>query len=360
MAYVVYAWAEGSDASRTAFPFDLAAPPAAPVKDDPGTVDYGRVAFADSGLSAEVPLGWMRLGSQWVWTPTEGSGLLLGVRWADLQPPQEAEPVLLPQPAQIVQAEDIDLPWGGGRLLTVEVLGTASPGDDDRAPIRSVEMHAILIASGNGTRRAYDLYATAPDAAQMDSLGLVLRHAIDTAALAIAGEVPAGQEPPADWVLFQDETYGFSLSMPADWTWKEMITQGPGVPDDWPVVRGVQFYPQAWDAEINRQGPPDPTAKPVVAPIQLEVVVGSADQFRRVYPQPTTSEQVEIGGMQVTVEREFSDSMSIARHVFQSPTDPELYVTLTDQLTGFADRVMGNEAVAEVIPLLLDTVMLGP
>lgn len=353
--YIVYAWAEGDDSSRTAFPFDLEGPPNAPEPSAPGESSYERITLGDSGLDAQVPVGWLRVGPEWVWTPAEESGLLLGVRWVDLQPPQEAESVLLPQHAQIVQSEDIDLAWGSGRLFTVEVFGSASQGNDTQASVHSVEMHAIIVVSQDGTRRAYDLYAVAPDAEQMAAQEPVLRHLLNTAMLASVDAKPSDREPPAGWVSFRDETHGFTLWLPRDWAWKEMMMQGPGVPDDWPVVRGVHFYPQAWDAEINHSGPPDPTAKPVVSPVQLEILVGSTEQFRRVYPEPTTSEQVQIGDLQVTIERDIFEPMSITRYVFQSPTNPELYVTLTDQLTGFPDRVAGNEAVAELMTEIVDT-----
>jgi hypothetical protein len=115
------------------------------------------------------------------------------------------------------------------------------------------------------------------------------------------------------------------------------------------------LYPQAWDAEINRSGPPDPTAKPVIAPVQLEVVVGAPEQFRRVYPEPMESEQVEINGLTVTVEKEIYETMTLARYVFAHPEFPEVYVTLTDQMTGFPDRVSGNEAIAELVPAVIAT-----
>ena len=47
--------------------------------------------------------------------------------------------------------------------------------------------------------------------------------------------------------------------------------------------------------------------------------------------------------------------MSLTRYVFTSPDDPELYVTVTDQMTGFPDRVMGNEASAEPVPQIVQT-----
>lgn len=359
---VVLAAQETSQA--IAVPGDQSAPPR-PGRDDPrpGRDDprpYQRVEFADTGLSAELPVGWLRLEPEWVWTPAVDSGLLIGVRWADLQPPQEAEPALLPSPSQIMQAEPIELSWASGQLFTVEVYGPATQGSDAKAPVQSVEMHAIVVIDANGTRRAFDLYAAAPDAEQMAAQETVLRHLLDTSTLAATGSAPIqdgtpAQEPPGDWVAFRDDRSGLELYVPADWAWKELPADTPGMPDDWPVVRIVHFYPQAWDAEINRSGPPDPTAKVVVSPVQMEVLIGPEEQFRRVYPEPTQREEIEINGLPVTVEKEILNPMSLTRYVFRSPEDAQVYVTLTDALTGFPDRLADNEAIAEQASMIVQT-----
>jgi hypothetical protein len=156
-----------------------------------------------------------------------------------------------------------------------------------------------------------------------------------------------------------DEVYGYQVALPPDWTWKELPTQGPGTPEDWPVIRIIHLYPQAWDAQINRGGPPDPTAKPVVAPVQIEVVVGPPEQFRRVYPEPTYSETIEREGLPVIVETDVFGERSLTRYVFTCPDAPELYVTLTDQLTGYPERVIGNEAIADLVPEIVQSFQFG-
>jgi hypothetical protein len=181
---------------------------------------------------------------------------------------------------------------------------------------------------------------------------------LDTSTLAGAGSQtpareelgPAKEDPTTGWSVLKDDAYSYQIAYPPDWAQKELPAQMPGIPEDWPVVRIVHLYPQAWDAEINRSGPPDPTAKPVASPLQIEVVVGPPDQFRRVYPEPMRSETIEIGGLPVTVEMEDFGGISLTRYVFTTPEDPELYVTITDALTGFPDRVAGNEAIAAQVP----------
>jgi hypothetical protein len=197
----------------------------------------------------------------------------------------------------------------------------------------------------------------------MGALEPVLQRALDTSALEGGGSqidepspvASEGQGSEAGWQTLADGVYGFQLLIPQDWTWKELPATGPGVPEDWPMTRIVHLFPQAWEADLSRSGPPDPTAKPVVAPLQVEVVVGPAEQFRRVYPEPTQSETIEINGLQVTVEREVFDPMWLARYVFQDPDNPEVWVVVGDYLSGFPDRVEGNEALVKVLPAIVAT-----
>jgi hypothetical protein len=364
--HVVYAWAEQDESSRVTFYFDLAGPPAEPAPPAQGETEYRRVEIADTGLSIDVPAGWLRLEPEWRWEPAEQSGLALGVRWVDLQPPQEAEPALLPKPSRVLDSQEVRQEWGTGRRVQLEVDATAGQEQGQKAPVASVETHVLVVVPQEGQRRAFDLYVQAVDAESLTALEPVLQHVLDTStwagsseALPAQGQAPGGSEPPAGWSLFQDEVYGYRVAFPTDWAWKELPVQGPGMPDDWPVVHIVHLYPQAWDAQINRSDPPDPTAKPVVAPVQIEVVVGPPDQFRRVYPEPASSEVIEIGGLPVTVERETFDGMSVARYVFTPPDALELYVTVADQLTGFPERVAGNEAIADRVPQIAQSFQFG-
>jgi len=169
----------------------------------------------------------------------------------------------------------------------------------------------------------------------------------------------SGQDPETGWPLLQDEAYGYQIALPDGWAWMEMPTRGPGAPDDWPAMRFVQVYPEEWDAQINRSGRPDPTAKPVVAPLQIEVVVGPPEQFRRVYPEPSQSTTVEIDGLPVTVEREVYESMALTRYAAAHPGNPEVYVVISDQMTGFPDRLKGNESIANLVPRIIHTLHVG-
>jgi hypothetical protein len=148
----------------------------------PGNVDtFHPVEIAEAGLTVEVPSGWLRLEPDWVWKPDVESRTLLGVKWADLQPPMQAEAAMLPAPSQILQAEAIDLAWGQARSFTLEVYGEATPGGG-KAPVTAVETHILIVVDRDGARRAYDLYASGSTADELAALQPALKHMLDSAA----------------------------------------------------------------------------------------------------------------------------------------------------------------------------------
>jgi hypothetical protein len=118
----------------------------------------------------------------------------------------------------------------------------------------------------------------------------------------------------------------------------------------------MQILPSEWAEELDRPGPPDPSRPSVAAPLNLEVCVGPLEQYHRAYPEPAQGETIAVNGIAVSVERNvLSDRITQIRYVFPSPRNGELRVVLNDMLTGFSERVEGNEAVAEVIPLIVAT-----
>lgn len=153
---------------------DTKAPQAPPLS---GELTYHPVQIGDSGLSVEVPDGWLQLGPEWVWTPAADSALRLGVQWADLNPPAEPEAVLLPQPAQVLSSEPIDLNWATGRTVRLEVYG---PSEGEKAPVVSVEEHTLIQITADGARRVFDLYASAPDEASLQELLPLLQQMRET------------------------------------------------------------------------------------------------------------------------------------------------------------------------------------
>jgi hypothetical protein len=136
---------------------------------------YERVPVAEAGLSLEVPADWTQVDAT-TWISPEDEDLCLGVAWADLEAPQEVEAVMLPQPALVLDAEPVELPWGSGRRFTVEVYGEAAEGEG-QAPVEAVEAHVLVVVDQGGTRRAFDVYAGAPSAEQLAALEPVLQRA---------------------------------------------------------------------------------------------------------------------------------------------------------------------------------------
>jgi hypothetical protein len=130
---------------------------------------YTRVEIAEAGLDVEIPAGWLRLEPDWVWTPSEDSELRLGVKWAALQPPQEIEAAMLPASAVVLSSQPVTADWGDGRWFTVAVYGTGNQ-------VQTVEAHILFVLEKDGTRRALDLYASAPDEAQLQAQQAILQR----------------------------------------------------------------------------------------------------------------------------------------------------------------------------------------
>jgi hypothetical protein len=157
----------------------------------------------------------------------------------------------------------------------------------------------------------------------------------------------------AGWQRFEDEQYGYELQYPADWTFQEVALRYPEL--DKPLVRVVQFLPKEWAEKLGSGGRPDPNQPPLIAPLAVEVSVGSVEEYRHLYVEPTNSEVLELGGNQVTLEEYASGDIREIRYIFQHPQSSALRVTLRDQLSGFPDRVPGNEAVIDLVNQILTT-----
>jgi hypothetical protein len=166
----------------------------------------------------------------------------------------------------------------------------------------------------------------------------------------------AGPPTPArDWPVLSDDTYGFQLAYPEDWATKDLDTQGPGVPDDWPIKRVVILYPQAWADRFERSGPPDPDAPPAFPALSVEVCVGSEEQFRRAYVEPDRSETQTINGIEVVREEIGTGEYVTVQHVFQDPANPDVRVVLVDNFSRFTDRAAEYPDIVELIPAIIAT-----
>ena len=217
----------------------------------------------------------------------------------------------------------------------------------------------MTITSGD-ERRGFDVYASAPTVEQLAEIKSVLEHALETAALGNPDIIEEEEEEEeevetANWSVLSDETYGFQLVYPKDWIIKDLNPQGPGTPDDWPIERVAIFYPQAWADRFESSGPPDPSAPPAIPTLSLEVCVGPEEQFRRVYVEPNQSEILTINGIEAIREETGSGEYVTVQYVFQSPTDPNVHVSLIDNLSQFTDRAAGHPDIVELIPVVVAT-----
>jgi hypothetical protein len=353
--YEVLAWPQGQPSTRLGFPFDLAGPPTPqPVPER----TYQPVTIPEVGLTIEAPTNWQRIEPEWAWTPDASGRARVGVAWADLKPPVLLEAAMLPQSAQILESREVTLSWGEGRSFTVEVYGPAAQGAGEKAPVQAFELHTLFEIERDDARRGVDLYASAPTFDELNVLVAVLQHMLDTSVLTEEMQAPpaVASDRPEGWPVYQDETYDFSFSYPPDWSVQEVLVDGPGTPDDWPIVQTLLVLPSEWAAQLEHKGPPDPTRPPVVAPLHVEVCLGPQAQYQRAYAEPDQRETLEINGFAVNVERDvLSEQITLKRYVFTHPQDSELRVVLSDMLTGFKERVQGNEAVAEWMPLIVGT-----
>jgi hypothetical protein len=169
--------------TATPTPVETATPTSAPPPTSPGEVSYQPVDVPEAQLRFEIPASWQRLEPDWAWAPAEDGWPRMGVAWRNLQPPEEAEAALLPGPAQVLNSEPVDLAWGSGRRVTLEVYGPQAGAGGTKAPVESVETHVLIVLQEGGSRRAYDLYAAGRSAQELQAIEPMLQHLLDSASL---------------------------------------------------------------------------------------------------------------------------------------------------------------------------------
>lgn len=156
--------------------------------------DYVAVEVPQAALRFEIPATWAQLEGEWAWVREPEDDHKVGLNWAELQPPEELEAVLLPQPSQTLESEELETPLGPGREYLVEVYGPAVEGE--QAPVVAFERHVLVLVSQNGTRWGYGFYASAPTQDALAILEPTLTHMVITASLEPIPAPPA-PEPEA-------------------------------------------------------------------------------------------------------------------------------------------------------------------
>ena len=137
----------------------------------------------DLGVSVRTPNHWIRLNSGAAWSPNETKDLLVGVKTADLLPPQEPEALLLPSPSEIVDAVEVLVDGHWGRRFALEVFDPSPPPAGERATVVSYEIHVLVVVQRGGVRRALDLFVTAGSVANLEAIEEAFDAFVTSAAL---------------------------------------------------------------------------------------------------------------------------------------------------------------------------------
>jgi hypothetical protein len=175
---------------------------------------------------------------------------------------------------------------------------------------------------------------------------------------------PNGDGPPEseidtnDWLTLADSGSGVAFRYPPGWVAEPFGLEGPGMPDDWPVVAGWRVMPQEIaDLLAAAEGaPPDPNAPIILAPIQIEVISGGQDQLLRVMPS-IYGETAMVGSNPVTV---VAMEPGYYQYLLPHPQQPDFWFVLTDWVTGFPGREELAEGVLPVVEGLLASLAFSP
>jgi len=148
------------------------------------------------------------------------------------------------------------------------------------------------------------------------------------------------QEVVEGWPVFVDDTYHFMVQYPEGWTYEEVDLDDPNKPPAGKMERLVMFYPQGWDEPFN--------------PLHLEVYVMDDEVFAAEHMPGDSSEIKETAtGQEMVVETYVFGEARMTKMIFRSPSNPDVRVIFTDYLTGWPDRLSGNEKVAEALDPML-------
>jgi hypothetical protein len=182
------------------------------------------------------------------------------------------------------------------------------------------------------------------------------------APLAIAGSptpTDAGRasSQPEGWQVYREPEYGFRVAYPAAWT-VETAKPGPGLPRIGPpnVMVVALLMPTEWSERLAR-GEQPAAVDPSQVPLMVEITKGTWDQYRLANSTPTDSEQVSLNGL--TAIREIDgplDGAHVVRYLLLHPTRPDVRITVIDNLSGFPDRLAGNEELLATYQQVLATV----
>jgi hypothetical protein len=159
-----------------------------------------------------------------------------------------------------------------------------------------------------------------------------------------------------DGQIYQNDRFQFQLALPPAWHYQELALSAGGAPPGPPnIYLMILLMPQAWAEGMAASEAADP-ARPVLAPFTLELSIGSLDEYRQSYPEPDHSEAVAFNGLPVIREEQhFGGELRIIHYVVAHPADENLRVTFVDPITGFPERLAGNEAVVDEFEAIMES-----
>jgi hypothetical protein len=162
----------------------------------------------------------------------------------------------------------------------------------------------------------------------------------------LSGEEPAPvvgtPEAIPGWVTFVDDVYGYALQHPADWTYDEVDLDDPNVPPAGQMDRLVFFAPADWSETFIA--------------LQLEVYEMDDETFAATFiPATREEEMVRADGLVYSKLIHDYGQVTMFQYLFRNAANPQVRVVFTDYVTGWPDRLAGNEAVAETFTALLET-----
>jgi hypothetical protein len=160
------------------------------------------------------------------------------------------------------------------------------------------------------------------------------------AAEPVSGGAP--RETVAGWPLFIDETYHFMIQYPEGWSYEEVDLDDPNKPPAGKMERLVFFAPQGWE-------------EPFIA-WQLEVYDMTDEIFEIEFPPATAEEEItRDDGMTYTKLHHDFGQATMYQYLFRHPSNPNVRVIFTDYVSGWSDRLEGNEAVVEQFAPMLQS-----
>ena len=140
------------------------------------------------------------------------------------------------------------------------------------------------------------------------------------------------------WTTVRDAENGFSFKIPPGWVAEEQDLQGPGMPDDWPVLQQYLVMPQGVADELaSRSSPPKGNEMAPVPPFSVSFLYGDEAAFDRAFVTAAEVQVIEVNGRGIAVQRQ-SGNFSLPRYVFHSEDDPLRWVVVEDVVNEFPGR----------------------